>query len=467
MDHFETHVNATPQLDSIRISPEILHYIQENVNQPVEFLLQRPPALHHPSLTPMFSTVMDDASAKMDVWTSPTGLVVNHGYTLSESVPFTDVCLAIGNSVGSDDWPVLVSLECHVNVENQPELVRIMRETWGSKLLDGPLEEIEGRKVTPNDLKGRIVLMVEYHPDKTDDTSADALAQQEKPQETEGIGITEELALLGFYARSMKPSSGWLEEKIQDPKHIVINASESTIMDLLPTSFIALLDHAEHHLRRIYPRGTRIGSSNLSPIQFWRSGAHVVSLNWQHYDHGMQINEAMFVGSPGWVVRPSPLRNPEAVITRKRQFEGKIVGISGCASPSLSTTQRFLIFDVVPPPDGREGMTFSVYLRAQLFSVDKDLKWCSKSIETKDVPGVGADVIWDETWKWDFEDDELVFVRLLIMEEKFGKDNKLNVFCARVGHLYPGWHIIRMLNMKGKASGATVLVSLNILDSEP
>ena len=97
----------------------------------------------------------------MDVWSSARGLVVTHGYTLSSAVLFREVCEAVGQAVREHDWPVLVSLECHVPVEGQPEIVQIMEECWGERLVRGPLG-VEGTKseVTPKDLKGRIMVMV-------------------------------------------------------------------------------------------------------------------------------------------------------------------------------------------------------------------------------------------------------------------------------------------------------------------
>src|ERR1700722_6585383 len=86
-------------------------------------------------------------------------------------------------------------------------------------------------------------------------------------------------------------------------KSILINVSESHVADLPPTAKSHLISHALQNLRRIYPRGTRITSSNLDILKFWRNGSHIASLNWQHYDRNMQVNEAMFAGSPGWVLK--------------------------------------------------------------------------------------------------------------------------------------------------------------------
>jgi len=133
---------------------------------------------------------------------------------------------------------------------------------------------------------------------------------------------------------------------ITDPANILINISESACMKLLPASLTGLISHSSNHLRRIFPKGTRIDSSNLDPLMFWRNGSQITSLNWQVYDTGMQLNEAMFVGSPGWVPKPREMRK-EMISSgaslkenEKQRLVVEIVGVSSCQSCLPSSKPR-------------------------------------------------------------------------------------------------------------------------------
>jgi hypothetical protein len=51
--------------------------------------------------------------------------------------------------------------------------------------------------------------------------------------------------------------------------------------------------HAKQ-LARVFPKGSRISSSNYDPINFLNSGFQINALNYQTPDKPMQVNRALF-----------------------------------------------------------------------------------------------------------------------------------------------------------------------------
>ncbi len=58
---------------------------------------------------------------------------------------------------------------------------------------------------------------------------------------------------------------------------------------------------------RIYPKGTRVDSSNLDPVPAWSAGNHMVALNYQTPCIQCQLNDGKFLenGNCGYVLKPS------------------------------------------------------------------------------------------------------------------------------------------------------------------
>ena len=81
-----------------------------------------------------------------------------------------------------------------------------------------------------------------------------------------------------------------VDEAITDEKlNVLVNISESALKALVPASAEALITHAHTHFRRVYPDGLRIGSSNMDPLDCWRNGSQVASLNWQTFDRCVSV----------------------------------------------------------------------------------------------------------------------------------------------------------------------------------
>ncbi|EFY87908.1 phosphoinositide-specific phospholipase C [Metarhizium acridum CQMa 102] len=89
---------------------------------------------------------------------------------------------------------------------------------------------------------------------------------------------------------------------------------------------MALDIHNMRYLMRVYPDGLRLASSNFDPLIYWRRGVQMAALNWQTFDLGMQLNNAMFQGGKdesGYVLKPDELRDIQIQPYNSAIAEGK------------------------------------------------------------------------------------------------------------------------------------------------
>lgn len=423
---------------------------------------------------------------------------VTHGYTLVSNIPFRAVCETIRdvvdeearqshNQQGYRAAPILLSLENHCDAHGQERLADIMKEVWGERLLSKAVRQKghdeqrgTGEQVSLEELGSKIVLIVEYHfpsepkVEEEDDTSSSsedeesAKARKEYNEKKKAAPtiIVPALAELGVYAQSVKPrdNSWYGEVGLKDAPHDhLINVSESGLLEHMPAESAAISRHNAVHLMRVFPKGTRISSNNLKPVAFWGIGAQICALNWQTFGASIQINEALFSGSDGYVLKPAALRaggNGKLSTGRKKKLHLHVGGATD-----------------IPVPEGREGNDLKPYLTCTLYHPDQlseddipkrktsHYKQHKVGIVHKWASSPSTDPIWDEVLEWDYEENELVFLRLLIKsDDAFARNPILVVSAVRVSYLVQGWCFIRMLDLKGRETRCSLCVRFEVVD---
>ncbi|KNG47800.1 PLC-like phosphodiesterase [Stemphylium lycopersici] len=417
---------------------------------------------------------------------------VTHGYTLVSNIPFREVCETIRDVVDKEAAneknaaPIMISLENHCDAHGQLRLAQILQEVLGHRLLSkdvrdkGAREQVDPSKhehVTLAELGNKVAVIVEYHlpneeeSSSSSDSSSDEEEQKQAHQEyvnrkkaTSSGHIIPELAELGVYAQSVKPvNNSWFESELENaPHHQLINVSESGLRTHLSANSAKIARHNAHHLMRVYPKGTRISSKNLAPVPFWGIGAQICALNWQTFGASSQINEALFAGSGGYVLKPAALR----------------AGGSGKLSTGNRKKLRLHVAGAtdVPLPGDREHEDIKPYLTCTLVHPN-DLnnmppKRKTAGYKPHKLTGFlhkdnspANDPVWKEVLEWEFEDNELVFLRMLIKsDDSFARNPIFAVAAVRLMYVTPGWNFIRMLDLGGHETTCTLLVRFELLD---
>jgi phosphatidylinositol phospholipase C delta len=459
-----------------------------------------------------YNTVLNAGSrcVEIDAWDNDDDSEepkVTHGYTLVSRISFRSVCEIIRDfsdqqgaaSAQEKDGqasPILLSLENHCSAHGQLRLVQIMKEVWGDRLLSEAVRQ-EGHREQENDtnhdhvhlskLGCKIVVIVEHHlvdatassanednDDSEDEDEEEAKARKEYKEQQKKTGpasvIIPELADLGVYAQSVKPNdNSWFADATglaDGPHHHLINVSESGLSSHLGTELdrTAIARHNAHHLMRVFPKGTRISSKNLDPVPFWGIGAQICALNWQTFGAGMQLNEALFAGSDGYILKPAALRAGGDGKLSSTKMKKLCLRIGGASD--------------VPIPEGREVDEIKPYVSCLLVHPDdkiKDMEPAKRKTAPYKHHKLGFlhkgenpqpnEPLWDEVLEWEYEENELIFLRILVKSnDSFATNPALAVAAVRLLYVSEGWCFIPMLDLKGRETTCSLLVKFEIKD---
>ncbi|XP_073418432.1 1-phosphatidylinositol 4,5-bisphosphate phosphodiesterase zeta-1 [Dendrobates tinctorius] len=303
--------------------------------------------------------------------------LVFHGHTLTSRLLFRDVVSVIKQyAFQASPYPLILSLENHCSPRQQEVMAKHLRTILGETLLSMTLDNsFSGVLPSPEALKGKILIkdkkvgllketilgplpstngqVAEYEEQGEDDEKEDSkkrrffakLLQRSPVSKTEQLQktmLSRQLSDLVIYTKSKKFIS--FQYSRENQKFYEINSlSEQEAQKLVQSSAPEFVHHTCRFLTRIYPKGSRISSSNFCPSAFWNVGCQMVALNFQTPGIAMDLQDGKFLdnGGCGYVLKPEYLRSEESGFhgdSRPLVFTIKV--ISGFFLPhgSLSTT---------------------------------------------------------------------------------------------------------------------------------
>ncbi|CAH2328169.1 1-phosphatidylinositol 4,5-bisphosphate phosphodiesterase beta-2 [Pelobates cultripes] len=346
--------------------------------------------------------------------------IITHGFTMTTEILFKDVIEAIAESAfKTSPYPVILSFENHVDsAKQQAKMADYCRSIFGDMLLTDILEKYPLKPgsplPSPQELFGKILIKNKKNqsfisPEKkaqtSDATSADPTNLSEKPDEgteedavketeneetaenlneeemkqmqsdegTAGLEATayEEMSSLVNYIQPIKFDSFEVSAQ-KNQSYVISSFVETKAYDLLTKFPVQFVEYNKRQMSRIYPKGTRMDSSNYMPQMFWNAGCQMVALNFQTMDVAMQHNMAIFEfnGSSGYILKHEFMRRAD------KQFDPFTVDrIDVVVANTLSITVlsgQFL-----------SDKTVKTYVEVELFGLPGDPK---RKYKTKLTP---------------------------------------------------------------------------------
>uniref|UniRef100_A0A3Q0S3F9 1-phosphatidylinositol 4,5-bisphosphate phosphodiesterase n=1 Tax=Amphilophus citrinellus TaxID=61819 RepID=A0A3Q0S3F9_AMPCI len=296
--------------------------------------------------------------------------IITHGFTMTTEILFKDVIEAIAESAfKTSQYPVILSFENHVDsVKQQEKMANYCKTIFGDALLTEPLEKYPlkpGQQIpSPSELMGKILIKNKKGSHEkpaqnkktttaaTDQTAATAAPTQgsntpsqddanpapkadaavednEEQEETEeqdeekmktsdegtaGQEVTayEAMSSIVNYIQPNKFIS-FDNARKKNKSYSISSFVETKGEAMIAKSAVEFVEYNKRQMSRIYPKGTRMDSSNYSPQPFWNVGCQMVALNYQTMDFPMQLNMALFEfnGRTGYVLKHDVMRRSD------------------------------------------------------------------------------------------------------------------------------------------------------------
>ncbi|XP_062230667.1 phosphoinositide phospholipase C 2-like [Phragmites australis] len=421
---------------------------------------------------------------ELDLWPNAAkdDVEVLHGKTLTSPVELIKCLEAIKeHAFASSPYPVILTLEDHLTPDLRAKVAKMVKETFGDMLYISESEHM-AEFPSPDDLKGKIIISTkppkEYLQTKSDKeeisedkaeggvwgeeisddkTTARQMSEQYSEKygeeaEEEQEGEAEKKAQHGTDDEYKRLIAIQLTRRKHDmDKDLEVDPDKVTRLSLGEKAYEkATVSHGadiirftQRNLLRIFPRSTRITSSNYNPLMGWSYGVQMVAANMQGHGRKLWLTQGMFRanGGCGYVKKPDILMNsePDKLFDPRADLPVKTrLKVTVYMGDGWRFDFRKTHFDKCSPPD--------FYARVGIAGVAGDTR-----IEQTRVMMDNWIPMWDHEFEFPLAAPELALLRVEVHEsDNHQKDDFGGQTCLPVWELRPGMRSVRLCDHKGQ-----------------
>ncbi|CAN1259364.1 Phosphoinositide phospholipase C 2 [Linum perenne] len=424
---------------------------------------------------------------ELDIWpnSSKDDIEVLHGRTLTTPVELIKCLRSIKeHAFTASEYPVVITLEDHLTPDLQAKVAEMVTQTFGD-ILFTPDSECLKEFPSPESLKRRIIISTkppkEYlkakvpkeaqeeesengktgsdveawgkevphlkgpaseETEEDDDDEDDTDEGSTKSQSQKPLA-PEYRRLIAIHAG--KPKGGMTECLKVDPEKVRrLSLSEPQLEKAAETYGPDIVRFTQRNILRVYPKGTRIDSSNYNPLIGWMHGAQMVAFNMQGFGRSLWLMHGMFKsnGGCGYVKKPDFLLksgpNNEVFDPRVKLPVKKTLKVRIYMGEGWYYDFRHTHFDQYSPPD--------FYTRVGIAGVPADvIMKKTKALEDNWIP------VWNEEFEFQLTVPELALLRLEVHEYDMSeKDDFGGQTCIPVSEIRSGIRAVPLHDQEGK-----------------
>ncbi|KPA83384.1 putative mitochondrial phospholipase c-like protein [Leptomonas pyrrhocoris] len=389
---------------------------------------------------------------ELDCWDGKNGdPIVYHGYTRTSKIRFADVIETVRrHAFVTSPYPVILSLEVHTSVAQCNVMADHLQTILSDTLMMA--KDVPNMTYTPDALKGKVLVKWKLPGKDVDDMEtprSDVESVEGSPVSSGKAETTVHADVPNLLTNCVTigafKTANWGKDAAP---YNIQSYAETKVEAFAATARDNFTGQNSRMLARVYPKGSRIGSSNYNPTLAWSMGAQVVALNYQTWDNDMRLNDGMFSLNKGcgYVLKPKYLRDVA----------------SGTMPTACTIKVEVLCGTQIPKPSLREkGDIVDPYIKMTINGRQ------NTEVKTKVVRNNGLNPSWMENFVLHCESKEVdVFTVKIMDEDTTSANDPVCEMVIPVRALRSGYRAIPMKLCENGASlpGCAILCKFEIED---